>query len=439
MSLLAAEFIQNKKRGETHKANEIRWFVDEFLKGKIPDYQMSAWLMAVCFQGLSNEELLELTYYMRDSGKKFDFKSKGLFTVDKHSTGGVGDKTSLIIGPLVAAAGVHVPMMAGRGLGHTGGTIDKLESYNGFDISLTPERFMEQVKNLGVAIIGQTDEICPADKRLYALRDVTSTVDSVELISASIMSKKLAEGLDGLAMDVKFGTGAFMKTEKEAEMLAQQIVAIGEASGVRVHAVISSMNQPLGRYSGNSLEVQECVDIMQNKKCVENGHDFYSDTRDLSVFLAAHMLVIGRKANTLEEARKMASKLLESGAAYEKYQAMCGAQGVKDFILPQPAHSLEIRSNRRGVRGGFDTESIGFALVQIGAGRLRRQDELDHTAGLEMHCRIGDVIQDGQLLYTLHGSDPGKLQSIHSKMMDTIHWSDRASGRDQLVFKVLEG
>jgi pyrimidine-nucleoside phosphorylase len=436
---LPTELIQKKKRGQAHSRDELAFLIQGFLDGAIPDYQMPAWLMAVFFRGLSQTELLELTILMRDSGRRFDFKSRGLFTVDKHSTGGVGDKTSLLVAPLVAACGGFVPMMAGRGLGHTGGTVDKLESLIGFNSAPAPEEFARQVQDIGLAIIGQTADICPADKRLYALRDVTATIDCIELISASIMSKKLAAGVQGLCMDVKYGSGAFMRSLTDATALAEQLVAVGDRSGVRVHAVISSMNQPLGRYAGNSLEVGECLDILAGRRCIENGHDFYQDTRDLSVFLAAQMLVIAGLVESASQGLERVRSALESGAALKKFQAMCGRQGVRDWEMPKPQAHLVVTSQRRGFVQGLDTEAIGFCLVRLGAGREKQGVELDLSAGIENHFRIGDAIQEGQTLWTLHGRDRPRLESVADRLRETIAWSESPVARDALIVKVIEG
>lgn len=435
---LAVEIIQSKKRGEEHSPSELRDFMQGFLAGRVPDYQLSAWLMAVVFQGLTSTELHTLTTLMRDSGSQFQFPKEDFFAVDKHSTGGVGDKTSLIIAPLVAAAGAHVPMMAGRSLGHTGGTVDKLESYRGFRVDLSPEAFFAQVKKLGVAMIGQTDAICPLDKKLYALRDVTATVDSIDLISASIMSKKLAAGVHGLVMDVKYGTGAFMKTAADAKKLALQIMRIGKAADVRVHAILSSMNQTLGRYAGNSLEVLECVEILQNKNCLEKGRDFYQPTRELSLELAAQMLWISGQSPSAVEGRKLAEETLRSGAAYEKYLAMCKAQGVGSFDLIKAPHESPVLAPRSGYIESMDLESIGFALVGLGAGRAKHDDRIDHAAGMSVHFRIGDRLEKNQLLFTLFASESKLFKETSEKLTAAIKWSDQPVKSDALIWEVLD-
>lgn len=435
-SKLAVEFIQDKKRRREHTPGEIAEFIHGFLSGQIPDYQVAAWLMAVYFNGLSKQEMFSLTTLMRDSGRQIDF-SAPMVAVDKHSTGGIGDKTSLIVGPVVAAAGGFVPMMAGRGLGHSGGTIDKLESYKEFNIRLSPEAFVQQVREIGIAIIGQTDEICPADKRLYALRDVTATVDCLELIAASIMSKKLAEGIGGLCMDVKFGRGAFMKSRDQAEALAHALIEIGRHHGLKISAVLSSMNQPLGRSAGNAIEVQECIDILKNEKCLENGHDFYASTRELSLVLASHMLKMCGVARSLEEGHLKAQQVLSDGSAYEKFLALCRAQGVNNFSLPKAPHEVPVLCNEEGYVEAIDTEKIGYLLVKMGAGRTQQTDTIDPAVGLSVHFRIGDLVKKGQILYRLFGST--LINNFVADFQETVVWSTIKTEKDPLVTKIIEG
>jgi pyrimidine-nucleoside phosphorylase len=429
--------ILKKKRKQEHSPGEISEFVNRFTKGDIPDYQMSSWLMAVCFNGLTAKEVSELTLTMRDSGKKLNF-SHLTYTVDKHSTGGVGDKTSLILGPIVAAAGAFVPMIAGRGLGHTGGTLDKLESLPGFNIQLTESQFIKQVSELGLAIMGQTLDICPADRKLYALRDVTGTVDSLDLICGSIMSKKLAEGIRGLVLDVKFGSGAFMKTLPEAEALAHLLKRTGEANGLDVRVVYSNMDQPLGRFIGNGLEVKECLEIMKNLSFVEDGHDYYSSTRDLSLILAGYMLFLAKKAANPEDGIQLASSILKKGLAYEKFEQICKAQGCLE-LKPQTEakHKFAVLAEEAGYVSKINGEALGFCAIELGAGRLKTSDKIDASAGIEMNCFLGQKIQKGHALAYLYTNQPDKLNSASTLLLRSISISSKALNAPPLIEKVI--
>ncbi len=403
MTYFPAELIKKKRAGQEHARAELEFLVDGFVSGTIPDYQMAAWLMAVYFKGMTGRETADLTHVMLHSGRTLDFSSLGKPVVDKHSTGGVGDKTSLILAPLVAAAGVPVPMIAGRGLGHTGGTLDKLEAIPGFRIGLSLEDFQSQVGTLGTALIGQTSEICPADKRIYALRDVTATVESLPLICASIMSKKLAEGLDGLVLDVKHGSGAFMKTVDEADTLATKLMEIGRDHGKRVTALLTRMDEPLGRFIGNAVEVGECVALMKNESYLGRPPGDFSDTRELTLELAGAMLWVGGVASSIEDGRSRAANLLSSGKAWEKFLEICHAQGGDIARLPEPSLRHDIRAPRAGYFAAVDTEKVGLAAIALGAGRLRTTDALDPVAGIEVHKKLGDSISEGEILFTLLG------------------------------------
>lgn len=425
MDFIPVQFIQNKKRGIAHSSTEIQAWIEGYTNGKIPDYQMSAWLMAVCFNSLNESEIGWLTGAMRDSGIRAKWSVGGGKKIDKHSTGGIGDKTSLILGPLAAAAGIQIPMIAGRGLGHTGGTLDKLESIPGFSVQLSFEEFIHNTEKFGLAIIGQTREICPADRKMYALRDVTGTVDSIPLICASIMSKKLAESLDALVLDVKFGSGAFMKTPSEAKALAKLLKTTGERNGVKVSAFLTSMNQPLGAFMGNALEVVECLDILQNKKHMHRNRDFYEDTRELSLALAAEMIFLGGKASDVAAARKIADHLLESGAAYEQFVKLCNRQAKPGWEnIPTSHHSLNVHANRAGWIAQMDCERIGMAGIVMGAGRTRVEDPIDPTAGCEFLAKIGDRVEQGDPIFRLYGSDLAKLHSSIPMLQESIGWSD---------------
>lgn len=398
--MLPSELIKKKRSGQGHTADEIRFLVDGYTSGQIPDYQISAWLMAVFFKGMSTQETSTLTQSMLDSGKRLNFSKLGRIAVDKHSTGGVGDKTSLILAPIVAAAGVPVPMISGRGLGHTGGTLDKLEAIPGFNTSLSLDVFSQQVETMGLALAGQTAEICPADKKFYALRDVTGTVESLPLICASIMSKKLAEGIGGLVLDVKFGSGAFMKTFTQAEALADGLMAIGSAHGVKITALLTSMEQPLGRFIGNGLEIGECIAILKGESFL--GRSDFNDCRELSLELAAEMIWLGERASSPAQGKLLAREILESGSAWEVFSKVCRAQGGDLNAIPLAPHSQDVLAPASGYVTAYNSEQIGIAAISLGAGRAKASDKVDAVAGIEVHCKIGDSIQAGQRLFTLY-------------------------------------
>jgi pyrimidine-nucleoside phosphorylase len=368
---------------------------------------------------------------MRDSGTVLDLSRLGA-TVDKHSTGGIGDKTSLILAPLVAAAGVPVPMMAGRGLGHTGGTLDKLESVSGFNVRLELEAFERQVSQLGCAIIGQTQEMCPADRKLYALRDVTGTIDSLPLICGSIMSKKLAEGMSALVLDVKFGSGAFMKTLEDAERLAGALMAIGRHAGKRVSALLTNMQAPLGRFVGNALEVRECLDIMDAKT------EGFEDTVELTLALAGHMIFLGGKAPSVEAATELARKLLGDGSAKRKFVDMCRAQGGDlSRGLPQAPLQETLTSPSDGFLHFVDLEKLGNACVLLGAGRRFQTDKVDPSAGLELLVREGDAVKKGASLITIHYSDKTALPAAMTLLKQSFELRPRREPTLPLIAKVL--
>lgn len=406
IKMLAAEIIKKKRNGFELSESEIHDFIIGYTKGEVPDYQMSALLMAIYFKGMTTQETLSLTKTMLHSGIVVDTSSIPGFKVDKHSTGGVGDKTSLILGPVVAACGVYVPMISGRGLGHTGGTLDKLESIPGFNTQQSLEEFVSITKEIGTCFIGQTKEICPADKKIYALRDVTATVESLPLICASIMSKKIAEGIDGLVLDVKFGSGAFMKSVNDAKNLAKNLMAIGQGYGKKVVAMITSMEQPLGRFAGNALEVYECVEIMKGHKHIgSDGYDLYEDTRLLSLRLSAEMIHLSGKSKSLDEAFKMAHEALVSGRALKIFQDMCGKQGGQLNLLPEAENKINIVAKEAGYLSSMQVEGIGVAGLQLKAGRARTDDVIDPVSGIEFHKKIGSSIKVGDIIYTVHGND----------------------------------
>lgn len=393
------DVINKTKRSVPLTQEEISYLVTDYTNGKIPDYQMSAWLMAVCLNGLTDEETFALTMTMRDSGKVLHLDIP--LTVDKHSTGGVGDKTSLVIGPIVAACGVCAAKMSGRGLGHTGGTIDKLESINGFRTDLPLEEFQSVLKQTGFSIISQSDELCPADKKIYALRNVTGTVDSIPLICASIMSKKLAMNADCLVLDVKYGSGAFMKTSEDAKKLGELMERIGTFAGKKCKAVITDMNTPLGSNIGNALEVKEAVETLQGKV---KGR-FY----DVCIELATDMLEIAGKG-TNNECRAMAEEAVSSGKALDVLRKMIRLQGGDERIcddvslLPRPEFHYEVRATEDMDIVSFNTEELGMTSLLLGAGRTEKGDRIDPSAGIVMNCSPGDTLSEGDVIMTLYSS-----------------------------------
>ncbi|MNJ91122.1 Pyrimidine-nucleoside phosphorylase [compost metagenome] len=438
MSFLPAEIIKSKRNGNALSYDDINEFIQGYARGQIPDYQMAAFLMATFFQGMTTEETLSLTKAMLHSGDIVDLSPVPGFKVDKHSTGGVGDKTSLILGPIVAAAGVPVPMISGRGLGHTGGTLDKLEAIPGFNTQKSLPEFVELVRKHKICFIGQTKEICPADKKIYALRDVTATVESLPLICASIMSKKLAEGIDGLVLDVKYGSGAFMKTSILAEELALKLMSIAQGYGKKVTALLTNMEQPLGRFAGNSLEVEECVAIMKNEKFIgAHGYDLYEDTRELSLQLSAHMLHLAGSGKTPEDCYKLATDVLESGKAMEKFEELCQIHGGHLAKLPHPRHQIPVLAEKSGFIHGFHTESIGVAGILVKAGRAQTTDIIVPTSGIEFHAKIGDEVKAGDPIFTLRGDDKDLLQSTVPLLKSAVNISLPKITKPSLILKVL--
>jgi pyrimidine-nucleoside phosphorylase len=430
--MLAAEIIKKKRNGYALSEQEIQFMIAEYTKGTLPDYQMSALLMAIYFKNMDNTETLALTKAMLHSGITVNTSGLPGFKVDKHSTGGVGDKTSLILGPVVAGCGLFVPMISGRGLGHTGGTLDKLESIPGFNTQQTLEKFIEITQKIGTCFIGQTKDICPADKKIYALRDVTATIESLPLICASIMSKKIAEGIDGLVLDVKFGSGAFMKTSENAEELALKLMAIGQGYGKKVVSVISSMDQPLGRFAGNAWEVFECVEIMKNVR-----NSLYDETRELSLQLSAQMIHLSGKTNSVEEAYKLAEDCLVSGRALKIFTAMCEIQSGHLNDLKISSQKLEMRAERSGYLTHFDVEQIGVAGILLRAGRRQTTDVIHPTSGIEFHKKINSPVAKGDVIYTIHGDEPELFQQAEEYLVPTFRITDQQVDDHQLIKKVL--
>jgi pyrimidine-nucleoside phosphorylase len=429
------DLIHRKRDGEELSTEEIAYVVDGYTNGTIPDYQASAFLMAVFFSGMTDREVSALTERMTNSGEKVDLSSIPGVKVDKHSTGGVGDKTSLIAAPLAAAAGVIVPMISGRALGHTGGTLDKLESIPGFRTNLSLDEFRAQLVQHGLAFIGQTPEVAPADNRFYALRDATATVESIPLIASSIMSKKLAIGLDALVLDVKVGAGGFMKRQVDARRLAQMMVGIGRRADKHVQALITDMNQPLGYAIGNALEVMEVSQTLQNAGP--------SDLTRLSLELAARMIFLGKLTTTLDEARELAQKKLLDGSGYRKLKEVIAAQGgnaqVLDRfeLLPNATGAREISSPRAGYISAIDAEYIGQASAMIGAGRDTKEDSIDPAVGVILEVKVGQKVDAGGVLCRLYFTREDNVDEAAQLVEDAFRISSNAPESRELILEVV--
>jgi pyrimidine-nucleoside phosphorylase len=429
------DLIQRKRDGEELAPEEIEFLVEGYTSGDIPDYQMSSFLMAVYFSGMSDREVSRLTECMLRSGDTVNLSAIPGVKVDKHSTGGVGDKTSFIVAPLAAAAGVVVPMMSGRSLGHTGGTLDKLESIPGFHTNLTAAEFEKQLAELGLCFIGQTDRLAPADRKLYALRDVTATVESIPLIASSIMSKKLAEGVDALVLDVKVGSGAFMKKQVDARRLAQTMVGIGRRMDKKVQALITNMNQPLGYAVGNALEIMEASQTLQNAGP--------ADLTKLSLELAARMIFLGKKVETLEEARRVAEKHLVDGSAYKKLKQAVAAQGGnpqaldKFELLPNATGMREVSSPRGGYVTSIDAEDIGIASNMIGAGRDKKEDSIDPAVGIILEVKTGEKVDAGSVLCRLYYTKEDRVDEAADMVEDAFRISGQKPDERELILEVV--
>ncbi len=429
------DLILKKRQGNTLTKEEIQWMIREYTDGKIPDYQMSAMMMAVCFQGLDKEETYELTMAMAQSGEMLDLSGIEGVKVDKHSTGGVGDKTSLALTPIVASLGIPVAKMSGRGLGHTGGTIDKLESIPGFSTQLTDEQFEEQVNTIGVSIMGQTKDLAPADKLLYALRDVTATVDQISLIASSIMSKKLAAGADAILLDVKTGSGAFMKEESEAVKLAQEMVDVGKSAGRKMTAVITNMDEPLGMAVGNILEVKEAIDTLKG-----NGP---KDFTELVETLASHMLILGGIAEKFDEALSMVRGAVRDGKALDKFKQFVSAQGGDTRYIDHPelfeqAHIIEeIRSEQDGFVERINAQEIGICSLILGGGRETKDSQIDPAVGLVFSKKVADPVKKGDLLATIYGNDEEKVKQAVKHFKENFHIAKDQPEKPQMIKQVL--
>lgn len=440
-SMRPAEIIKKKRDGGELSKREIEYLLNGYLDNTIQDYQISAFLMSIFFRGLTMDETTYLTEIMLNSGKRLDLSDIEGIKIDKHSTGGVGDKVSIILAPLMASAGVIVPMISGRGLGHTGGTIDKLESTPNFRTSLTVEEFIKNLRDIGVSIISQTEDIAPLDKKLYALRDVTGTVESIPLIASSIMSKKLSEGINGLVLDVKCGSGAFMKNIESAVRLSQTMVSIGKAMSVKTIALITDMSQPLGRTVGNSLEIKEAISCLKGR--------WSEDLKIVTLNLGAWMLWIkdgieGKRQKEIHEYIEYLNSLIDDGSAFEKFVNLIEAQGgdpevaIRFNKLPSARHTVHILSDKSGYINSMDTEKIGIASMLLGAGRKKIGDPVDHSAGIVINKKIGDMVEKGEPLAIFHYNNDGEIEDAKRLYLESLVIDDKEPVRKDLIFDVIQ-
>lgn len=429
------DLIMKKRKGEELTTDEINFFVDGFTKGEIPDYQASALLMAIFFNKMNKRETADLTNAMVESGDKIDLSNINGIKVDKHSTGGVGDKTSICLTPLVASLGIPVAKMSGRGLGHTGGTIDKLETFKGFSVELTEEEFMNNVNSINIAIMGQSGNLVPADKKLYALRDVTATVDNMSLIASSIMSKKLASGADAIVLDVKVGDGAFMKTPETAKELATEMVNIGNMLGRQTIGVISDMDQPLGYAIGNSLEVIEAIELLKG-----NGP---KDLLELTLTLGSNMLLCAKKADTVEEARKLLLESIENGKGLEKLKEFVAAQGgditpIDDYSkFPKAKYIEPVVAPRDGYITKIKAEAFGLIAMELGAGRATKESEIDLAVGIVLNKKRGEAVSKGDVLAYIHSNDISKIEKAKNSILEDIIIEDKYDLNIPLIYDIV--
>lgn len=430
------ELIRRKRNGESLSKEEVDFLITSYVKNKIPDYQMSSFLMAVYFRGMNTDETAALTKAMLYSGKVIDLQSIAGAKIDKHSTGGVGDKTSLILAPIVAAAGVNVPMISGRGLGHTGGTLDKLETIPGFKTDLNLSEYKSVLKKHGAVLIGQTKDIAPADKKIYALRDVTATVESIPLITASIMSKKLAEGIDGLVQDVKTGSGAFMQKYEDAKKLADALISTAKSFNKRIIGMITDMNQPLGNYIGNWLEVYESILVLQGEEI--------KDLKELSVQLSGAMIYLGCKASTIAEGVEISNELIRNGKAFDKFLEIVKAQHGNTNLIKNPGKypKAKIRERVNAEKSGYlksvDCYKLGVISLELGAGRITKEDKIDPKAGIIFKYKIGDKISKGDCLAELHTDKKKVVDELKNRLLSIIELSDRKPEKPVLIKEVIE-
>jgi pyrimidine-nucleoside phosphorylase len=430
------ELIIKKRNGSALSKEEINFLINSYTKGKIPDYQFSALLMAILLKGMTKAETSFLTESMLHSGKVIDLSSIKGAKIDKHSTGGVGDKTSLILAPIVAAGGVNVPMISGRGLGHTGGTLDKLESIPGFRTDLSIMEYKSVLKKCGAVLIGQTKDIAPADKLIYSLRDVTGTVESIPLITGSIMSKKLAEGIDGLVLDVKTGSGAFMRETKDAIELASSLMNTAKAFNKKVIAFITDMNQPLGNYIGNWLEVYESIKVLRGEQ--------QGDLLDLSLNLSGAMIFLGGKAGSIKEGVEIAKEQINNGKAFEKFVQMVELQGGNTRFIVQPEKYpkskfiTKIKSSKNGYVKGINTYQIGMAALELGAGRKTITDKIDPKAGIVFKVKLGNKINNGDVIAELHAQSTNKINTAKELVLNAITFSKQKTTKPKLIKKIIK-
>ena len=425
------DIIKKKRDGGALSKEEIDFFIKGYVDGSIPDYQASAFCMAVFYSGMTEEETASLTLSMAHSGDTVDLSRFGTLSADKHSTGGVGDKTTLIVAPICASLGCVMAKMSGRGLGHTGGTIDKLESIEGFNTALSPEEFFTQVEKTGIAVVGQTGNLTPADKKLYALRDVTATVDSLPLIASSIMSKKLAAGAHNIVLDVKCGSGAFMKTPEDAEALATEMVKIGKMCGRNTRAVITNMNRPLGNNIGNALEVQEAIDVLKN-----SGPE---DLREVCLALATE-IVASTKGISREEATILTNDALTSGKAYNKFIEWVKAQGAtqNELSCKKADYTYDVISETDGYIVSSDAEKIGISAVILGAGREKKEDTIDMSAGIILNKKTGDKVTKGDTIATLYSCNKNSFEGAKKQFLDALEFSENEPIKEPLIYKVVK-
>lgn len=430
------DLIMKKRNGGVLSRKEIQYMVMGFTNGEIPDYQMSAMMMAIYFQGMNEQETLDLTMVMSESGDTLDLSGIHGVKCDKHSTGGVGDKVSLILGPMAAAAGIPVAKMSGRGLGHTGGTIDKLESITGFQTSMKQEDFIKQVNEIGIALVGQTAHLAPADKKIYALRDVTATVDNMSLIASSIMSKKLAAGADTIVLDVKCGNGAFMKTLEDAKKLAETMVKIGQGAGKKTIAVISDMNEPLGYAVGNALEVAEAVEVLKG-----NGEPRLTE---LCITLGAYMLYGTGLCKEIEDGRKKMEEVLENHSAYEKFLSFVAAQGgdIEELknteSLIHADYVVDVKASENGYISGIDAEETGMAALMLGAGRETKESKLDYSAGFRLLKKTGDKVAKGENIALLYANEEEKILPAKQRFLNAVSISKNPVIKEPLIKQVIQ-
>lgn len=428
------DIISKKRDGEELTKEEIEFFINGYTDGSIPDYQASAFTMAVCFQGMTDEEMTNLTLAMANSGDTLDLSDIDGVTVDKHSTGGVGDKTTLVVTPIVASLGCKVAKMSGRGLGHTGGTIDKLESIDGFKVELSPAEFKEQVKKVGICVIGQSGNLAPADKKLYALRDVTATVSSIPLIASSIMSKKLAAGSQCIVLDVKTGSGAFMKTVEDSIALSEKMVAIGKNAGRKMAALITDMDIPLGTNIGNSLEVKEAIGVLRGE--VNN------DLKEVCIALASNIVSLAKDID-LSEAEKLVNEALGSGAALDKLRELVSAQGGNVALIDNPdtikkaSIIYEVKADCDGYITHMDAEKIGVSSVLLGAGREKKEDPIDFSAGIILKKKTGDKVNKDDVICEMHTNDSCKIASAEKLFLSALEISENKPDSHPLIYKTI--